>query len=418
MRMYELKKMKGYDMQNRNYIQVEDYALKGRIYPTKAQQKQIDDILHGVHVYKNEVLYDVFVNHRNTKEKVMDDGQVIHYPDFSKMWKADYKKELVERHPIIAKVPSSALTGNNGVVLHNIKQSFAKCYENEKGAKPVKGQSLTIEKIESNRRYNKNLKYRKGDGTKPKKLPIVHYSSKSNPIKTYTYQDLYSKFIFGDNPNVIKAKLTGIDGTIKIRGLRKDLLFQHKDADTEFVDFKTYCTLCANQRKAITIQINRGTCNDYYIILKLPEVFIPQKINQHGIVGVDVGEISVAVCSNGETFAGMNFDKYNKKIDKLNRQLSRRRGYKNHKFVDENKEQRKESGVNLQPSKRYEKTKLEMDRLYRKKKNTRNDYYNKISNYLATNYEIVNTESLSVSDMLIKKEREVEKTTGEEQKEA
>ena len=59
---------------------------------------------------------------------------------------------------------------------------------------------------------------------------------------------------FGDNPNVIKVKLTGIDGTIKIRGLRKDLLFQHMDADTEFVDFKMYCTLCANQRKKITIQ--------------------------------------------------------------------------------------------------------------------------------------------------------------------
>lgn len=158
------------------YVRVENYAAKGRLYPTKIQQKQIDEILHGVKVYKNEALYDMFVNYRNTKEKVLEDGAVVHYPDLSKVWKADYKKELIERHPIIEKVPSGALTGTNGVVLRNIKQSFAKCYENENGTQPVNGQSLTIEKIESNRMYNKNLKYRQGNNKKPKKdqLYIIH----------------------------------------------------------------------------------------------------------------------------------------------------------------------------------------------------------------------------------------------------
>lgn len=210
--------------------------------------------------------------------------------------------------------------------------------------------------------------------------------------------------------------MIGIDGEVKIRGLRTDLLFQHKDADSEFIDFRTYCSHAKKDR--LTIQINRGKCGDYYIVLKLPEVFIPQKLNQHGVVGVDLGEISAAVCSNGVVFSGMNFDKYNKKIDRLNRQLSRRQGYKNQQFVSDSRTQRQETGVGLKPSKRYEKTQLEMNKLYRKKKNIRDDYYNKISNYLATNYEIVNTESLSVSDMTIKKEREVEKTTWQDKKEA
>ena len=52
-----------------HYDTVQNYAMKCRLYPTKAQKQSIDDALHGLAVFHNCLVYDMWHNGKNVTEK-------------------------------------------------------------------------------------------------------------------------------------------------------------------------------------------------------------------------------------------------------------------------------------------------------------------------------------------------------------
>ena len=394
------------------YRYIENYSVKCRLYLNDAQKQIVDDILYGIKFAYNTAMYDMRVNHNHTKEWTAKDGNVLHYPDFTSLQKKEYLDELRAKNPAVNTVPAVALSGKNGIFNRDMRNAFEKCYvqdykdEHNDQEPPKKHQTISVEKAESNRVFNKKLKSIKTNDKKLKKKSTPSYYSKSNTRMSYTYQDTLSKFKFDNNPNVIYADLSRL-GLVKIRGFNQRLRFQSKDADTELVTFEEYCAINKKNNKKITIAISKDNCGDYYIILKL-NAFKPFKNMQLGEVGVDVGEITSATLSNGVKYESLSSKKYDQKYDGYNRKLSRRQGWKNEAFRDEYKKLR-ESGETIQPSKRYKETELKLNRTSRKKTRRRNDYYNKISYELATQYKFVATETLSVINMVEGKNRETEK---------
>ena len=394
------------------YRYIENYSVKCRLYLNDAQKQIVDDILYGIKFAYNTAMYDMRVNHNHTNEWTAKDGNVLHYPDFASLQKKEYLDELRAKNPIVNVVPAVALSGKNGIFSRDMRNAFEKCYvqnykDEHDGKEPPKKErrsTISMEKAESNRAYNKKLKAIKTNDKKPKKKSTPSYYSKSNLRMSYTYQDRMNKFKFDSNPNVIYADLSKL-GLVKIRGFNQRLRFQSKDADAEFITFKEYCAI--DKSKQITITISKDNCGDYYIILRL-NAFKPFKNMQLGEVGVDVGEITSATLSNGVKYESLSSKKYDQKYDGYNIKLSRRQGWKNEAFRDKYKKLR-ESGETIQPSKRYKETELKLNRTSRKKTRRRNDYYNKISYELATQYKFVATETLSVINMVEGKNRETEK---------
>ena len=52
-----------------HYDEINNYAMKCRLYPTKSQKKAIDDALMAVRVYHNCLIYDMWNNGINVTEK-------------------------------------------------------------------------------------------------------------------------------------------------------------------------------------------------------------------------------------------------------------------------------------------------------------------------------------------------------------
>jgi len=95
-------------------------------------------------------------------------------------------------------------------------------------------------------------------------------------------------------------------------------------------------------------------------------------------VGIDVGIRHFCVDSEGLAFENPKFiDKTLEKIRKVQRQLSR-----------------KQRG-----SRRWEKTRLKLAKLYEKLNNQRLDFLHKLSRYYVNNYDIIYVEDLNIKDM-------------------
>ena len=101
-----------------NYDIVKNYAMKCRLYPNNVQKQAIDDAITGIRVFHNCLVYDMWNNLTNVKEKKKtgsDENEFVHFPDIERALKADYKNRLIKEHPIIQKCPQSALSTNVGL---------------------------------------------------------------------------------------------------------------------------------------------------------------------------------------------------------------------------------------------------------------------------------------------------------------
>lgn len=372
-----------------NYITIENYPVKCRLYVNKEQAGIIDLCLAGLGEIYNHAMHDACVNHVNTREVVNEDS-VSHFVDFNAMIKAEYLDELRAAHAKSSYIPASALSGKNGLFLNDMKKAFIKTYETTTGKKSTKNATLPVEIIEDMREKNK---------TSRKKQSVPKYHSRLNPVTSYTYQEALSKVTFKDNPNVIYMDLNKV-GDVKIRGFNQGLRFD--DGSGELIDFKEYCL--RNKKRRITVTILKDTCGDHFIVFKLQNVLKPCKIQQNGEVGVDVGEINPAIRSDGYKYPQMDFKKINKKLDKTQRLISRRQGPKNPEFRKKAKQHKDETGTLLQPSKRYSDTQLKYNKLSRKKTRVRENYYNNISYQLATQYGFVSVETLG--DLTYRKDKD------------
>ena len=84
-----------------HYDTVQNYAMKCRLYPTKAQRQAIDDALRGLAVFHNCLVYDMWHNGKNVteKQKKAKDGiesdEKVHFPNIRAAVTKEYKDQLL-----------------------------------------------------------------------------------------------------------------------------------------------------------------------------------------------------------------------------------------------------------------------------------------------------------------------------------
>ena len=354
-----------------HYDLVQNYAMKCRLYPTKAQAQAIDDALYGLRVFHNCLVYDMWHNRVNVTEKPKknQDGSfstdLVHFPNLKAALQADYQRKLIADHPIIAKCPQAALTTNVGLKA-DLKKEF--------GKNPIEFQDPT-------------------------------YYNDLHPRRSYTYQETLSKIQVGENPNVFRMNLT-IIGSVKVRGWNQKLRFGNES--TDFLEWSS-----ANPKTNITVTISKDTVGDYFIVFKIKECLKPFPKRAESEVGVDVGIKDIAICSNGVKYTNHKYKKQEKRHQKLlNRKLSRRWGPSNEVFRKARKANRLERKAfdehtiagqkppePIAPSRRYQKAREQHARLNRKIARKRDLWNHIISKQIVADNSIIAVETLNISGM-------------------
>lgn len=351
------------------YDLVPAYTMKARLYLNKSQQETVNRILNGIRVFYNCTMYEMLNNLECTKEvkSKKDPNAILHYPVWKEAQSAYWKGKLMSEHSIIEEVPAGALMGNNGCIGSDLKRAF---------------DNKSIEYI------NESMRLKKAKVLKPNERKVPSYYNLTHQRMSYTYQETLSKVTFPDNKNVIKINLNRL-GECKIRGWNKKIRFSSDGTG----DFQTYCN--DNRSRAITVTVGKDNCNDFYICFKLLNVYVPIEDKHGNAVGIDVGLKNIATLSDGTTYEHKRFKKEKKKNFKyLNRKLSRRQGWANIRFREAHKQDK-----DLNPSKRYEKTKLNHARLERKVARRRANWNNYITHDIIENHDALAVETLDVKGM-------------------
>lgn len=198
-------------------------------------------------------------------------------------------------------------------------------------------------------KYNSNL------GEYPKfKKKGVKSSYRTNYIKN-TYKSTTYENIKID----LKRKVITLPKLkeVKIRGYRnlKEISGRIINATISKVGHKYYVSVCVSED------------------IKLP---IKKEIN---VVGIDLGVKEIVVTSDGEIYKNPKYiNKYENRIKKLSKRLSRK----------------------VKNSKNYNKTKMQIEEVYRKLRNARRKLSENIVNEIVKNNDIIITEKLKVKEML------------------
>lgn len=332
--------------------------MKCRLYPNKEVAEKIDKAILGVKVFYNCTIWDIFNNFACTKEKVKKnkdtviENETVHFLDLKELRSTERKKRLIAEHPIIGEAPDSAISSS----VYGITVDIAKSI----GKNPIEFQ-------------------------KPK-----FYNAK-HPRRSYTYRDTFSKLSMEENNNVLYMNLQKI-GLVKIRGWNKSIRFDKEGK----IDFTEYVQQNKQERAGFTI--SKDNCGDYWMSIKLKNVFKPISLKEGNSTGIDVGIKDVMILSDGTKFENMKFKKNEKKhIRALNRRLSRRDGWANIKFRTKYKENKQDKSI--VPSKRYERTKIKLSKLHRRIEWKRRTYNNIITAKIISDYDFIGVETLNIKGM-------------------
>lgn len=147
----------------------------------------------------------------------------------------------------------------------------------------------------------------------------------------------------------------------------------------KWINMRGYRNLEFIKGKIINATISRDKTNKYYVSV-VYEVSTPKRIdNPASVVGIDIGIKNLVTLSDC-TFIKNNLylKKYEKKIKRLQKELSR-------------KEKR---------SNNYYKCKAKLARAHEKLKNARKYYIHKITHDITNNYDIITTEKLRTQNMI------------------
>ena len=194
-----------------------------------------------------------------------------------------------------------------------------------------------------------------------------HPREKTKKIKnSYTSRDHNSIILNTTNKTITLSKI----GPLKCRGYR---------SKKEFKSTIESATLIKEGGK-------------YYLSLNVYENIedtnnIKLKQGDLRVVGIDVGIKSLVVTSDGKEFPNIKSDRVEKRIEKLQQQLSL-------KEIDSNN---------------FNKIKQKIDRCFLKIKNMRHFAINDITNYLINNYDVIVMESLYVREMVAKGNKSLKK---------
>jgi len=151
----------------------------------------------------------------------------------------------------------------------------------------------------------------------------------------------------------------------------------------KWIKLRGYRNLEEIKGKIISATITKEPNGKYYVALvyELKELE-NKKINPNSIIGIDLGLKKLLTLSNGEVFNNNKYLlKYEKRIKRLQRELSRK----------------------TKKSKNYYKCRNKLANLYSKLKNARNYYLHKITKNIVDNYDIITCEKLKTKDMLMNK---------------
>ena len=140
--------------------------------------------------------------------------------------------------------------------------------------------------------------------------------------------------------------------------------------------------------KILNATISRETTNKYYVSVFVVGDILIEKAIPTSIVGIDLGIKDLVITSDVKYSNDKILMKYEKRLKRLQRELSRR-----------------EKG-----SKNYLKTKEKIARVHSKIKNYRKHYLNDIANEIADEHDIIVTESLLVKDMFKDKKKAFNKS--------
>ena len=357
-----------------HYDEVNNYAMKCRLYPTCEQKKAIDDALTAVRVFHNCLVYDMWNNGVNLTEKRKKQkngsfsSELLHFPDLKSALSAAYKSKLILQHPIIKKCPQSALTTEVG-----LKADLNK----EFGKRPIEYQ-------------------------KPR-----YYNERHSRL-SYTYSETLSKIQATDNRRVFRINLALV-GSVKVRGWNQKIRFENEQND-----FLMWAA--ENKSKKITVTISRDLVGDYFIVFKIQKCLKPFAERTENEIGVDVGIKDIAICSNGQKYENRKIKKEEKKHQrKLNRQLSRRWGPSNEQYRAEKKknsatrkallntDEKDSAGEipeQMKPSKGYMRAKERHAKLNRKIARKRDIWNHQISRRIVEENGFIAVETLNVSGMM------------------
>ena len=369
----------------KKYIQVDNYCLKLRAYPSKEQAEKIDKILHGLRVAYNVTAYEITHGNQMVTREDKKDPEV-RWPNFSACMKKEWLDYLRENYEQLKDVPATSLNSScYGVYGKDMKKSWENFHPEIVGkqARTKKGK----------------LKFHK-DGSpvwvkteKPVKLPCgkwkaTYYSGK-RPRDSFTVQTMQNGFLFSDNSKTVRIGVTGL-GKIKTRGWNFGLRF----GDTPEQTFEEFYS---GKKKAFGVTVSKDNCGDYYIVVQLQTVWKPVRDSEkHTPIGVDVGVKDLATTSDGAKYENKQFKRKNKReIKKLSRKISRRWGWSNDKFREAHKRD-----TSLVPSKGYESAKLKKAKLERKIARQRNDWNHCVSTDIVGKSEFIGIEDLNVKGMM------------------
>lgn len=334
-----------------NYIQIDNFVVKCRAYPSKEQQLKIDRILQGIRIAHNVTCYEmVHENESITKPSKKDES--VRFPNFSECMKKSWLDYLRANYDLVNEVPASSLSSSVYGVFSDAKKGWEK-----------------------------------------KKLPCdkwrPEYYTTKKPRTSFTVQTLQSGFEFPEDSKSVFVNITNI-GKIKIRGWRNDLRYGEKP-DSTFEEFYR------NTKKAFGVTVSRDNCGDYWMVIRLQTVWKPCMTQEEAKpLGVDVGIKDLAITSAGDKYPNMQFKRKEKRhIRKLSRKISRRYGWSNIEFRKEHKQH-----AEIVPSKGYESALLKKARLERKIARRRNNYNHETAMDIVRQSSFIGIEDLLVKGMM------------------
>lgn len=359
-------------------MEIPNYTMKLRIYPSAAQAEKIDKILRALHIAYNITFHEVF--QQNPMVCSPGKGGNV-WPDYRKMAKKEWRAYLIAQNPLIEEAPAASLTTNNGLFLLDAQRAWKTGMNN----RPV------------NHALRKEFRFYNSD--KPRRSFLTQLEAKRIVPSA-------------DNDKVAWITLPKVDGRIKARGFNRKLWFGDGGCHTYAEAMQA-----GELANALSVRVSKDTCGSYYISITFSagkngsrKLFLEsQTVTEQQPVGIDVGIKDVAILSSGQKVENKRFKKeQDATLRRLGRKLSRRWGSANPAFRDYNREIRKENSNRddadqlpiAQPGKRYLATQHQKALIERKIARRRDTYYHQQTAFLVRQANLIAVETLHVKNML------------------
>ena len=357
---------------------ISSYSMKMQLYPSAQQKEAMEKIFRALHLAYNITFHQVFLKNPAVCTTPKEDGSV--WPSYAKMVKKEWREFLIAENPDVAFAPAVSLQNNYGLFQLDAKRAWKTGMKNT----PV---------IPERRR-----EFRFYNAQKPRRSFFVQIAP--HRLKPSLENKKVAQI---DIPNV---------GTMKARGFCTKLWFGEEGQYTYAEALQA-----GELPRLLSVRVSKDTCGSYFVSVTFSEgakkdrsLYLETPVaEKKEPVGIDMGISNLAILSNGQKIENRNFKREKSKhLEKISRELSRRWGPANMAYRDYNRNIRQENRTLseeqrqplAQPSKRYQKSRMQRARLERKIARRRDTYYHQQTAALVRNSSMIAVETLLVSNML------------------